>query len=189
MSAISLRKGLLLAAGALALQGGALLFLVQPPVCACGYIKLWEGDVLSAGNSQHLTDWYSFTHVLHGALFYLLTWLAFPALPAGGRLLIAVGPEAVWEIAENTPLVIQLYRSQALAQGYSGDSVLNSISDTLMMAPGFLLAWRLPLWSVVALAATTEIALDLEIRDNLTLNLLNFIHPFEIITRWRNGGS
>lgn len=121
--------------------------------------------------------------MLHGALFCLVIWLAFPALPAGGRLPIAVGLEAAGEIAENTPLLIQLYRSQALAQGYSGDSALNSISDTLMRAPGFLLARRLPLWSVVARAATTEIAPSLEIRDNLTLNLLNFIHPFEIIAR------
>jgi len=120
-------------------------------------------------------------------LFYLLTWLLFPRLPAPQRLLIAIGLEVAWEIAENTPLVIRLYRRQALAQGYSGDSVINSLSDTLAMTLGFLLAWRLPTASVVALAVVTEIVLGLAIRDNFTLNALNFIHQFEFVRLWQSG--
>lgn len=180
-----LRSFLLIAGLTLAVQAGVLLLFGQPLICTCGFVKLWEGDVLSAGTSQHLSDWYSFTHVVHGLLFYLLLWLAAPGLPAHQRLLIAIALEGGWEIFENTPAVVQAYRKQALAQGYVGDSVLNSLSDTFMMSIGFVLAWRLPTWAVVALVITLELGLAATIRDNLTLNLLNFIYPMEAVHRWQ----
>lgn len=186
MDAISPRKLIALAAMALAVQVGALWLLGQPFICACGYFKPWEGDVSSPGLSQQLTDWYSFTHVIHGVLFYFLIWLAAPRLPAAQRFLIALSLEVGWEILENTPYAIQLYRKQALAQGYAGDSIVNSLIDTLMMALGFLLAWRLPILIVVALAALLEIGAAVSIRDNFTLNVLNFIYPFEFIHRWQS---
>ncbi|PPD41920.1 MAG: hypothetical protein CTY15_12820 [Methylocystis sp.] len=182
-----LTRFFLIAGVTLAAQAAVLLFFGQPVICTCGYVKLWEGEVLSSGTSQHLADWYSFTHVVHGLLFYVLTWLAFPRLPALQRLLIAIGVEAGWEIFENTPAVVQAYRKQALAQGYVGDSVLNSISDVFMMATGFLLAWRLPVRIVVALGLALEIGLAFAIRDNLTLNLLNFAFPIEAVHRWQAG--
>lgn len=188
MANAQLRRFLFLAGLTLGAQVAALFFFGQPAICGCGYVKLWEGDVLSPGTSQHMADWYSLTHVVHGFIFYLLTWLAAPRAPASQRLLLAIGVEALWEILENSSFFVQLYRQQALAQGYTGDSVINSVSDVFMMSIGFVLAWRLPVWAVVGLAAAMEIGLALAIRDNLTLNLLNFIYPTEAIHRWQSGG-
>jgi hypothetical protein len=179
----------LLAASLLALvaQAGALHLFGQPLICACGYVKLWEGVVRSSGNSQHLSDWYSLSHLVHGFLFYAILWKLAPQLPLSQRFAAAVALEAGWEIVENTPFVIHLYRRQALAQGYVGDSIVNSLSDTGMMAAGFALASRLPVPAVVALGSALEIVPGLVIRDNLTLNVLNFIHPFAAVSRWQNG--
>lgn len=185
---MQLRHLLLIGAAALVAQVGVLWLLGQPPICACGYVKLWEGNVRSSGASQHLTDWYSVTHVLHGFAFYLLAWIALPRQPARTRFLLALFAEVGWEILENTPVVIHAYRKQALAQGYFGDSIVNSLSDTLMMSLGFAIAARAPVWSVIALALAMEIGTAYAIRDNLTLNLLNFIHPFEAVRRWQSGG-
>jgi len=128
-------------AGALIiLQALALYLFGQPSICTCEYVKVWEGIVLGAGNSQHLTDWYTFSHIIHGFLFYVGLWYVFPRMPVAWRLAAAVGIEAAWEVIENTPMVIQHYREQALAQGYTGDSIINSIFDTFAMIGGFLLA-------------------------------------------------
>lgn len=186
-AAIFLRNVILIALAALAFQAGVLYALGQPLLCACGHFQLWEGDVTSSGLSQQLTDWYSFTHIVHGILFYLLASIAAPRLPVAQRFLIALSLEVGWEIAENTPFAIKFYRKQALAQGYAGDSVVNSLVDTLTMAFGFFLAWRLPVAIVVALAAMLEIGLALAIRDNFTLNVLNFVHPFDAVHRWQSG--
>src|SRR3989344_1172342 len=115
----------------LGVQAFVLYLFGQPPIAESGYVKLWEGVVLGAGNSQHLTDWYTFSHVIHGFLFYLALWYFFPRMPIAYRFLIALGVEVGWELIENTPMVIEHYRQQALAQGYVGDSILNSVSDTL----------------------------------------------------------
>jgi hypothetical protein len=170
-------------------QAAVLFSFGQPPICTCGYIKLWEGVVLSPGNSQHLTDWYTFSHIIHGMLFYALTWVLFPRVPAGYRLLMALGIEIAWEISENTPWVINRYREQALAQGYSGDSILNSVSDSLSMAFGFLLARRLPVLVTIALALAMEVSVAYFIRDNLTLNVINLLYPLDFIHRWQAGGN
>jgi hypothetical protein len=174
---------------ALMLVAGQTLILFSmghPLICSCGYVKLWEGAVLSVGASQQFTDWYSFSHVVHGFIFYLLFWLLFPRMTVAKRFLLALGMEVCWEIIENTPTVINLYRDQALAQGYAGDSILNSLSDTAMMIFGFVLSWRFPTWSIIALAVGMEIFTGYMIHDNLTLNVLNFIHPFEFIRDWQN---
>jgi len=177
----------LIAAPIVLVHVAALHYFGQPLICTCGQIKFWEGNVLSSGTSQHLADWYSFTHIEHGFLFYFLTWLAAPRLSPVQRLLIAVGVEAGWEVFENTPFVIDAYRKQALAQGYVGDSIVNSLSDLFMMSLGFVMAWRLPVWMVIGLALATETGLALAIRDNLTLNLLNFLYPTEIVQAWQSG--
>jgi hypothetical protein len=172
----------------LLLQATVLFLFGQPPICTCGYVKAWEGVVLSSGTSQHLTDWYTFSHIVHGLLFYALSWWLFPRWSVGSRLVFAIGVEATWEIAENTPWVIQAYRKQALAQGYVGDSIINSISDTFSMMLGFALARMLPVWATIALGLGLEGGLAYAIRDNLTLNILNFIHQFDAIHRWQSGG-
>lgn len=171
----------------IAVQAIALFLFGQPPLCTCGYIKAWEGVVLSIGNSQHLTDWYTFSHVIHGFLFYLLVWKLFPTMPVVQRFLIALSIEIGWELLENTPLVINHYREQALAQGYTGDSIINSVSDTLAMVFGFILARRWPLWSIVVLALALEVFAGFMIRDNLTFNILNLIHRFDFIQQWQAG--
>ena len=169
-------------------QACALYLFGQPPICTCGSVKLWEGVVLSAGNSQHLSDWYTFSHIIHGFLFYLGLWYFFPRKSVAWRLAIAVGIETTWEIIENTPMVIQHYREQALAQGYMGDSIINSVSDTFAMIGGFFMAYKLPLSSIIALALFLELWVGYEIRDNLTLNVINLVHHFEFIATWQTGG-
>ena len=171
----------------LAVQAGALFLFGQPAICECGYVKWWEGVVLSAGNSQHLTDWYSYSHIIHGILFYALITYFFPKMSVWMRLLVATGIEAAWEILENTPMVINHYREQALAQGYTGDSSINSISDTLMMMLGFILARKWAVWAVIALALFLELWVAYEIRDNLTLNIMNLLHQFDFISSWQAG--
>ncbi|MFA5987587.1 MAG: DUF2585 domain-containing protein [Candidatus Paceibacterota bacterium] len=186
-SGTSVRKYLLLAVALIVLQGGLLWLEGQPAICACDYVKFWEGEVLSIGNSQHVTDWYTFSHVIHGFFFYFIAWLLFPRLSFAQRFLLAVGLEAGWEVIENTPWVINHYREQALAQGYFGDSILNSIVDTLAMIFGFFLAWRLPAKLTVVLAIVLEVFTGYFIHDGLALNVLNFLHQFDFIREWQGG--
>lgn len=167
----------------------ALHLLGQPWIAADGVVRLWEGDVLSPRMSQELSDWYSFSHIIHGFLFFWLTrWLA-PRLPLSTRLLICMGIEIAWEMAENSPSVINAYRQQALAAGYTGDSIINSVSDVAMMCAGFLAASRLKGRHVVALALCFEIFTISMIRDGLALNVLNFIAPIKAIHDWQAGAG
>ena len=181
-----LKRTLLIGVGLIALQILVLYFLGQPFICECGTIKLWVMDVWSSDMSQHLFDWYTFSHIIHGFVFYAILRLVFPRMSLGTRLLIAMGLEIGWEIAENTPWVINAYREQALAQGYVGDSILNSVLDTVSMVLGFWLALRLPVSVTVGLAVLFEVAVAVVIRDNLTLNVLNFIYQFDFITEWQS---
>ena len=180
-------RGLSIAVALIAAQAAVLYVFGQPPICACGYVEFWHGTVLSAGNSQHLSDWYTFSHVIHGFLFYLLLRYLFPRMSLGMRLAIAVGIEAAWEIAENTPMVIQHYREQALAQGYTGDSIINSVWDTLAMAIGFFMASRFRVWMIVRFVFFLEVFTAYMIRDNLTLNIVNLINAFPGIAAWQAG--
>jgi hypothetical protein len=165
----------------------ALAALGQPSWCECGYVKLWHGLVLSSENSQHLTDWYTFSHVIHGSGFYLLLWLVAPGMPFGMRLAIAFGLEAAWEVFENTPFVIDRYRQSALAQGYFGDSVINSVVDTLAAGVGMVLARTLPIWTTLALVVSLELFVGAMIQDNLILNIVQLIYPNDFVSRWQSG--
>lgn len=187
METISTRRAIILALFLLSIQAFALSMFGQPLICKCGYVKLWEGVVLSNGNSQHLTDWYTFSHIIHGFLFYFFAWLLFPRAPLAMRFLLALGIEVSWEIIENTPMVIQHYREQALSQGYIGDSIINSLSDSITMILGFWAAWRFPWWVIVVVGLGLEIWVAYEIRDNLTLNIVNLIHVFPAIKSWQAG--
>ncbi|QFI68041.1 DUF2585 domain-containing protein [Sinorhizobium alkalisoli] len=157
-------------------------------ICECGYVKLWEGAFNSSGNSQHIADWYTPSHIIHGFLFYGLGHLLLRGKPLSARLLLATAIEAAWEIAENTPVVINRYRSATISLDYFGDSILNSTMDTLAMAAGFLLASRLPVAMTIALAIALELFTGWMIRDNLTLNVLMLVWPLDSVKVWQAGG-
>lgn len=188
-STISLRMVLVIVALILAVQGIVIASFGQPVVCPCGVIKIWESSVTGVGNNQQMFDWYTFSHIIHGFLFYLLLWALFPKMPIVYRLFIAMGIEVGWEMLENTPWTIAHYREQPLAANYAGDSVLNSLLDTFSMICGFFLARRLPVWSVILLILIMELGVAFVIRDNLTLNVLNFFHQFNFISAWQSGAS
>lgn len=157
------------------------------PWCRCGYIKLWHGVVNSSENSQHITDWYTPSHVIHGVLFYFLLWLVARRLPPGMRFVLAVLLEATWEVIENTPFVINRYRAATIALDYYGDSIVNSMSDIASMMLGFWIARKAPVWFCIVLVVVLELAVGAIIRDNLTLNIIMLIHPVDAIKRWQLG--
>lgn len=167
-----------------------LLYLMgRPPICTCGAIDLWVGEPNSSRTSQMLSDWYSPSHIVHGFLFFAGLWLVGRRWPLERRFLIALAIEAGWEIVENTPLIINRYREETAALGYTGDSVLNSMSDIAMMIVGFLLARRLSVWASVAIVLVLELVPLFVIRDNLTLNVWMLLAPNEALKAWQSGGS
>lgn len=181
-----------------------LLAMGRPPICTCGTVALWYGNINGPGNSQHLSDWYTPSHVIHGMLFYGLGWLLFRKWRLGGQgaggaggaglgagrwsFALAVFLEAAWEVVENTPFVIDRYRAVTVNWGYSGDSVINSVADIGWMAFGFWLAMRLPVRVTVVLAVAAEIITALVVRDNLTLNVLMLVWPLESVRAWQGAG-
>jgi hypothetical protein len=161
----------------------------QVPICKCGYVKLWHGVVLSSENSQHISDWYTPSHVIHGFAFYGLLWLIGRRWPIGLRLVLAIAIEAGWEIFENTDMVINRYREVTISLDYYGDSVLNSVCDILAMVAGFAIASRAPVWLTVTLVVALELLVLFFIRDNLTLNIIMLLYPLDAIKTWQTGGG
>ena len=166
---------------------GIELAMGRHPICTCGTIDLWVGARDSPRTSQMLADWYSLSHIVHGLLFYAALWLVARRWPVQSRFLAALLIEAAWEVTENTPFIIDRYRATTAAIGYTGDSVINSLSDIVMMALGFLLARKLPVWGAVLLVVALEIIPLLAIRDNLTLNVWALIAPNQSLQSWQAG--
>jgi len=154
-----------------------------------GRFSLWEGNIWSSECSQRLVDPYSFSHIAHGMCFYGGLWLAARRLPVRQRFLVAVLLEAAWELLENSPFIINRYRQVTISLGYDGDSVLNSLSDVVMMSLGFLAAFRLRPWHTVMVFIAMELGCGVWIRDNLTLNLIMLIYPLDAIKAWPMTGQ
>jgi hypothetical protein len=182
------RRAWLIAFAIVVAAAAILLAMGRNPICTCGTVDLWVGARDSAKTSQMLADWYSLSHVVHGLLFYAALWLVARRWPVEWRFLVALLVEAAWEVTENTPLVIDRYRATTAALGYTGDSVINSLSDILMMALGFIVARKLPLWATLLLFALLEVTPLFAIRDNLTLNVWALIAPNAALQAWQSGG-
>lgn len=178
---------ILITLGIILLTASYLLWIGREPICKCGYVKFWHGQVVSAENSQHISDWYTPSHIIHGFLFFGALWLVARRLSFGWRLAIATLVEAAWEIVENSDAVIERYRSVTISLDYYGDSVLNVVADISAMILGFWLASKLPVWATVTLILLFEAATILIIRDGLALNVLMLLYPLDWVAEWQAG--
>ena len=177
---LSLAHALLISLGLVLLTAWVLYWMGRTPMCPCPF-KLWVGRG-EPQQSQHFLDWYSYTHVLHGVVFYFLLTIIFRGrLSVAARLVIATLIECAWEVFENTPMVINRYRTKTISNDYFGDTIINSVGDILSMIVGFLLAARLPAWVTVFLFIATEVVMFMLLRDNLTLNVIMLVYPMEWI--------
>ncbi len=180
---------------AIIIANALLLFgMVRLRICECVYVKVCHGEVMSSENSQHIADWYTLSHIIHGFVFYALMYVISRTvfkksggLPFGWWLIGAVVLEVGWEIVENSSWVIEYYRNNTVSLGYIGDSIINSVFDVVWMVGGFFIAKKFPIVATVTLAIFFELLAAYVIRDNLTLNILMFIHPFEAVKAWQTG--
>ena len=183
------RRTTIVAVTILTFAAAVLLATGRHPICTCGSIDLWVGSRDSPRTSQMLLDWYSLSHIVHGLLFYAMLWLVLRRVDVNWRFLAALGIEATWEVIENTPMVIDRYRTATAALGYTGDSVINSLSDITMMAIGFLAARKLPTWASIALLLVLELVPLAVIRDNLALNIWMLLAPNETLRSWQSAAA
>lgn len=154
-------------------------------ICKCGQVLLWYGNTYGSGNSQHITDWYTFSHIIHGIAIYGLLWLFARRLPAKKRFVLTILIECFWEILENSPIIIDRYRTVTASLDYVGDSIINSVSDILACAFGFVLAYKIPVKATFIMIIAMELFTGIMVRDNLSLNIIMLIKPLETIRAWQ----
>jgi hypothetical protein len=189
MRRLSLAESIVIAFAFLLIAEAMVYWMGHPIFCKCGTIKFWYGLKSGPEQSQQFTDWYTYSHVLHGfVLYWLLALVARGHLSVAARFAIAALIEGAWEVFENTPFIINRYRTLTISHDYFGDTVLNSTGDILAMFIGFFLAARFPVWLTVAALFATELGLLFLIRDNLTLNIIMLIHPVDWIRQWQAAG-
>lgn len=181
-----MKRAILISVLIIVAAAAVLLAMGRVPICECGYVKLWHGQTMSSENSQHLSDWYTPSHVLHGLIFFAALWLFARRLSLGTRLIVATIIEAAWEIVENSPMIIERYRATTISLDYYGDSVINSVADMLAMLFGFWLARVLPVWASIALFVLAEAVTIYMIRDGLILNVLMLLWPLEAVRNWQS---
>jgi len=177
----------LLLGGVLVVSAIALRVQGRLWICPCGYVAFWYGDINSAGNSQHLFDPYTFTHVLHGFLFIGFVQLLWPRWAESSKIVGSLLLEALWEVIENSTYIVERYRSETVSLGYMGDSIINSFGDLLACLVGVLIARRLGVARTIALSIVIEIVLLFTVRDNLTLNIIMLLFPSDAIRAWQLG--
>ncbi len=189
---ISTRNYVFIFLSIVALQILILFAMGREPICNCGFIKFWEGDVMSSSNSQQIADWYTFSHIIHGFIFYgFFIWISRKFFKGSGGLplgLIFIGAvllETGWEIVENSTWIIDYYRNNTVSLGYIGDSILNSVFDVIWMAIGFVMARKFPIWLTILLIVVFEVMTGYIVRDGLALNILMFIYPSEAVKAWQ----
>jgi hypothetical protein len=187
---ISRRYGWIIASvvAVFVVTAGAELWMGRLPLGPDGRFGLWEGDIWSSEQSQRLADPYTFSHTIHGMLFYACLWVVARTLPVRRRFLFALILEAAWEMLENSPVIINRYREVTIALGYVGDSVFNSLSDIFFAGLGFLFAWRARVWVTILVIVVMEVGTALWVRDNLALNIIMLVHPVEAIKAWQTAG-
>ena len=173
------------ALGILAITGLIEWFMGRLPLGPDGRFGLWEPNIWSSEQSQRLLDPYSFSHFIHGMLLYAVLTRVFSTAPLRCRFVTALLFEAGWELLENSPIIINRYRSVTIALGYEGDSILNSMSDILMVALGFWFTYKQRPWVSMAAIVLMEVGTLLWVRDNLTLNVIMLVHPVEVIRHWQ----
>ncbi len=186
MTARRVRLHVVAALAVLVLVAIALAAMGRPWWCRAGDLALWSGEVRSRHNSQHLLDPYTFTHVLHGLLFYAGVWLVFRRIVGRtSRAWIAFLLEAAWEVIENTDAVIARYRAATISLDYYGDSVANSLADIVAFGVGYWAAAAVPVWVSIAGFVLVDGVLALWIRDGLVLNILMLLYPVEAVRQWQ----
>lgn len=157
----------------------------QPLICTCGDIKLWVSSIFDSGNSQHIADWYTLSHILHGVLIALLGRLIIPSMGFNGAYLIAIVTGIGWEVIEHTDWVLDAFRATTINAGYLGDSVINAVSDYVFMMAGFFAAYALSIPLVIFGVLALEITAGIFGRDNLTLSTIQLVAPIDAIDDWQ----
>lgn len=157
----------------------------QPLICTCGDVKLWVPSIFDGGNSQHIADWYTLSHILHGVLIALLGRLFLPSLGFKPLFLTAIVTGIGWEVIEHTNFVLEAFRATTINVGYLGDSVLNAVSDYAFMMGGFFAAYYLRVPVVIVGVLGLELTAGLLGRDNLTLSTIQLVAYSEAINDWQ----